>query len=203
MYHRNRNTWTCWEVNEHSACGHSIEFSEKLRQNSQSKTTFKLFAINSTKREKQCLKQKRKQSSWDWVILSSLDVFQSLSNNFAITMESKQRFAYRARLWLWLDFRWGSWNVSHHCLKHFFPELPSIELFRQFLFPSFIVAFQTSSTISLYNFFQLFFTQWCDQRWISLHDIKTIFKQKRYTKWRNYQISNTIKRTIKFSDLKE
>ena len=131
--------------------------SEKLRQNSQSKTTFKVFAINSTKREKQCLKQKRKQSSWDWVILSSLNVFQSLSNNFAITMESKQRFAYRARLWLWLDFRWGSWNVSHHCLKHFFPELPSIELFRQFLFPSFIVAFQTSSTISLYNFFQLFY----------------------------------------------
>lgn len=157
MYHRNRNTWTWWEVNEHSACGHSIEFSEKLRQNSQSKTTFKLFAINSTKREKQCLKQKRKQSTRDWVILSSLDVFQSLSNNFAITMESKQRFAYRARLWLWLDFRWGSWNVSHHCLQHFFPGLPSLELFKQFLFPSFIFAFQTSSTISLYNFFQLFY----------------------------------------------
>lgn len=47
------------------------------------------------------------------------------------------------------------------------------------------------------------FTQWCDQRWISFHNIKTIFKQKRNTKWRNYQINNTIKRTIKLSDLKE
>lgn len=170
MYHRNRNTWTWWEVNECSACGHSIEFSEKLRQNSRSKTTFKLFAINSTKREKQCLKQKRKQSSWDWVILSSLDVFQSLSNNFAITIERKQRFAYRARLWLWLDFRWGSWNVSHHCLQHFFPELPSLELFKQFLFPSFIVAFQTSSTISLYNFFQLFYAVvWPKMDFLSQH----------------------------------
>ena len=145
MYHRNRNTWTWWEVNEHSACGHSIEFSEKLRQNSQSKTTFKLFAINSTKREKQCLKQKRKQSSWDWVILSTLRLQWNVNNVSRIELDSDY------------DFRWGSWNVSHHCLQHFFLELPSLELFKQFLFPSFIVAFQTSSTISLYNFFQLFY----------------------------------------------